>query len=159
MNRPLIVDHKIALEKAARYCAYQERCQWDLEKKLKEWNIDTELHDDIMVEMIQQNFINEERFASSFVSGKINIKKWGRKKIRLELQHRQISNYSINKALDSIDEEKYIVNLQQWIKKKEESTIAKNSFEKRAKIFQYLLSKGFESNLINEELDNYGITR
>ncbi len=158
MNRPIIIDFKIALEKAARYCAYQERCQWDLGRKLKDWNIDPELHDDIIVEMIQQNFINEERYASSFVSGKINIKKWGRKKIRLELQQRQISNYSINKALESIDEEKYIVNLRHWIEKKTESMVANSSYERRAKLFHYLLSKGFESNLINEELNNYGIT-
>ena len=98
-QKPIIIDFNIALEKAASYCAYQERCHWEVERKFKEWNIDSELHDDLLSELIQQNFLNEERYAQSYVRGKVNIKKWGAYKIKMELKARQVSDYSINKGL------------------------------------------------------------
>lgn len=156
--KPLIIDHQVALEKAARYCAYQERCHQDIERKLKDWNVDPEIQDDVISELIQQNFLNEERFALTYVRGKVNIKKWGRYKIKLELKSRQVSEYSINKALKEIDEENYILNLQEVLEKKRTTVTGKSAYEIRAKIFQYLLSKGYEAQLINEQLDNYGIT-
>jgi regulatory protein len=156
---PLIIDFNIALEKAAKYCAYQERCQFDLERKFSEWNIDAEIRDDITAELIQQNFLNEERFAAAFTNGKVNIKRWGRIKIVNELKARKISDYSIRKALESIDDEKYILNLQHLIQQKDQLIVAKNGYERRIKLLKYLIGRGFESNLINEELDNYGISR
>jgi regulatory protein len=156
---PLIIDFKIALEKAAKYCAYQERCQFDLERKFKDWNVDNELWDEIIVEMIQQNFLNEERFSQSYTNGKVNIKRWGRQKIKNELKSRQISDYCIRKAFENIDKEKYLLNLQYLIQQKSASISAKNDYEKRMKLIQYLMGRGYELELINEELDNYGITR
>lgn len=156
--KPLLIDFHIALEKAAHYCAYQERCHLEVERKFKDWNIDPDLHDDIISELIQQNFLNEGRYALSYVRGKVNIKKWGRYKIKKELKSRQVSEYSINKALKEIDEEKYILNLQDLLQKKSQNIKAKSAYETRAKLFQYLLSRGYESQLINEQLENYGIT-
>ena len=89
-QKPLIIDFSIALAKAAKYCAYQERCHWDMEKKLKEWNIDVDIHDEIIAELIQLGFLNEERFTIAYTQGKVNIKKWGRKKIVFELKKRNI---------------------------------------------------------------------
>lgn len=156
--KPLIIDFNVALEKAASYCAYQERCHRDIERKLKDWNIDHEIQDEVISELIQQNFLNEERYAMTYVRGKVNIKKWGRYKIKLELKSRQVSEYCINKAFKEIDEEKYILNLQHILEKKRLTVKGKSAYEIRAKIFQYLLSKGYEAELINEQLDNYGIT-
>lgn len=158
-QKPIIADYKIALEKAAKYCAYQERCQFDLERKMKEWNIDEELWDNVIAEMIQQKFLNEERFAQTFTNGKVNIKKWGRIKIKNELKARKISDYSIRKAFDSMDNDNYLLNLQNLIQQKLGTIVGKNDYEKRMKLIQYLLSRGYELELINEELDNYGITR
>lgn len=158
-KKPLIVDFKIALDKAAKYCAYQERCQFDLENKLRDWNVDKEIWDDLIAEMIQQNFLNEERFAHTFTTGKVNIKRWGRIKIKMELKARNISNYSINKALDHIDQEKYILNLQHLIQQKQHLIIGKNEFEKRMKLIRYLNGRGYELELIKEQLENYGISR
>lgn len=157
-QKPLIIDLKIALEKAAKYCAYQERCHWEVEKKLKEWNIDQEIQDEVIAELIQQNFLNEERFTNAYVQGKVNIKKWGRYKIKMELQSRQISSYSINKAIQEIDEEKYILNLQGLLKKKSQTVVAKNDFEKKMKLLKFLSSKGYEAEIINEQIENHGIT-
>lgn len=157
-QKPLIIDFKMALEKAAKYCAYQERCHWEIERKFKEWNIDEEIQDEVIAELIQQNFLNEERFALAFVQGKVNIKKWGRYKIKMELQARQISTYSINKAIQEIDEEKYILNLQEILNKKSQTVIAQNDFEKKMKLLKFLSSKGYETEIINEQIENHGIT-
>ena len=157
--KPLSIDFTIALEKATHYCAYQERCHQEVERKLKDWNVDPELHDAILSDLSQQIFLNEERYSSRYVKGKVNIKKWGRYKIKLELKSRQVSDYSINKALKEIDEEKYILNLQELLEKKSKSVKGTSAFEIRTKIFQYILSKGYEAELINEQLENYGITR
>jgi len=158
-QKPLIIDFTIALDKAAKYCAYQERCQFDLENKLRDWNVDEELWDELIAEMIQQNFLNEERFAQSFATGKVNIKRWGRIKIKMELKARNISDYSINKALEHIDQDKYILNLQHLIQQKHHLIVGKNDFEIRMKLIRYLNGRGFELELINEELENYGISR
>lgn len=157
-QKPLIIDLKVALEKAAKYCAYQERCHWEVERKFKEWNIDEEIQEEVISELIQQNFLNEERYAKAFVQGKVNIKKWGRYKIKMELQSRHISTYSVNKALQEIDEEKYILNLQELLRKKSQTVIAQNDFEKKMKLLKFLSSKGYETEIINEQIENHGIT-
>jgi len=149
----LIVDYKIALAKAAKFCAYQERCHWELERKYKEWHIDEELWDDITVDLIQQNFLNEERFALAYVQGKVNIKKWGKKKIYYELRKRQISEYLINKSLEVIDEEKYLLNLQEIINKKSVTVKGRTEYERRSKVIQYLLTRGYEMGIIQEYIN------
>jgi len=149
----LIVDYKIALAKAAKYCAYQERCHWELERKFKEWHIDEDLWDDITADLIQQNFLNEERFALAYVQGKVNIKKWGRKKIYYELKKRQISEYLINKSLEVIDKEKYLLNLQEIIDKKFVTVKGKTEYESQSKVIQYLLTRGYEMEIIQEYIN------
>ncbi len=151
--KPLIIDFNIAFEKAARFCAYQERCHRDIERRLQEWNVDIDIQDEIMAELIQQNFLNEERFALAFVSGKVNIKRWGKNKITYELRSRNISDYIINKAIGQIDEEQYLLNLKTLIQLKNSLIIAKNDFEKRMKLIKYLASRGYETSLINDNLD------
>ena len=132
------------------YCAYQERCDQEVRKKLKSWNMDNEHIDIIISDLISNNFMNEERFAEAFVSGKFRIKKWGRIKIKRELKFRKISNYSINKALSQIDEEEYLNTLKILIEKKEIK--GKSKWDKQAKLKRYLANKGFENDLINEFL-------
>ena len=151
MNIPL-VDFDIVLNKAQKYCAYQERCQWDVEKKFHDWQVDEEIRDEVLVELISQGFINEERFAAQFASGRFRIKQWGKQKIKVELKKRQISSYSINKALEKIRDEEYRLTLQSLITKKNKEVRAKNEFEKTRKIAQYLHSRGYESELIWETL-------
>ena len=151
MNIPLI-DFEMALNKAQKYCAYQERCQWDVEKKFRDWQVDEEIRDEVLAELISSGFINEERFARQFAGGRFRIKQWGKQKIKVELRKRQISSYSINKALETIEDEDYRLTLQSLIAKKSKEVRAKNEFEKTQKIAQYLLSRGFETELIWETL-------
>lgn len=151
-SKPLIIDFQIAFAKAAKYCAYQERCHWDVENRLREWNIDEEIREEIVAELIQDNFLNEERFSKAFVSGKINIKRWGRNKIIYELKSRNISEYNIKSALATIDEELYLDNLLKTIALKKPLVLGKTDFEKRSKLMRYLVSKGYETTMINENL-------
>ncbi|MBN2237364.1 MAG: RecX family transcriptional regulator [Bacteroidales bacterium] len=153
MATPLI-DYKIVLEKAMKYCAYQERCQWELERKFYDWQVDFEIRDQVMSELITQGFINEERFANQFASGKFRMKCWGKQKIKTELKARQISSYSINKALNNISDEEYNLALHNLIKRKESDIRAKSEFEKKQKLAQFLFGKGYETELIWSALES-----
>jgi len=151
MAAPLF-DFDIVLAKAQKFCAYQERCQWDVEKKFHVWQVDEEIRDEVLAELISHGFVNEERFARQFAGGKFRIKHWGKLKIKAELKMRQISNYSINKALEGIADEEYRLTLQKLIAKKEKEVLEKNEFKKKQKIAQYLHLKGYETDLIWEAL-------
>jgi len=151
MSYPLF-DFDIVLKKAQKYCAYQERCQWDVQKKFHDWLVDEEIQDEVMASLISDSFINEERFARQFASGRFRIKHWGKQKIAVELKKKQISTYSINKALEAIDDEEYELTLQSLIAKKESEIQINNEFEKKQKIAQYLYSKGYETQLIWDNL-------
>ena len=154
MNKaaPSFLEAKAKLE---AYCAYQERCMQEVTKKLTEWGFYGEQQDNLIADLIVNNFLNEERFASAYVSGKMRIKKWGRLKIKLKLKQKQISDYSLKKAFAEIDEEEYITNLNNLTKKKIEQVKGKNKWDKKAKVQRYLISKGYENDLIYDALTPY----
>lgn len=140
-------------DKLAKYCAYQDRCHWEVENKMKEFNLIPEARDEIIVYLIQHNFLNEERFAQSFVRGKFNQKNWGRIKIRMELKKRKVPLKMIESTLLEIDEKDYLKTLQNLFEKKRENLKnERESFKKKAKIRNYLLQKGFESEIIADLL-------
>lgn len=136
-------------DKLAKYCTYQDRCHWEVENKLNEFFIIPEARDEIIIYLIQNNYLNEERFARSFVRGKFNQKNWGRIKIKSELKKRKIPQNLIQTALQEIDENEYQSKLEELFKKKKASLKSeRDSFKKKAKIQNYLLQKGFELDLI-----------
>ncbi len=138
-------------DKLAKYCAYQDRCHWEVENKLREFNLIPEGKDEIIIYLIQQNFLNEERFAKSFVRGKFNQKNWGKIKIRIELKKRKIPPKLIEMALAEIDEKDYLETLKHLTeKKKRELKQEKESWKKKAKIRNYLVQKGFENEIVME---------
>lgn len=145
-----------AKAKLETLCAYQEKCQYDIELKLTEWCFDREQKDQLISHLISFNFINEERFASSYVSGKFRMKKWGKLKITNHLKQKKISNYSILKGLKEIDKEEYWETLEILAQKKRNEIQAKkeNEWVKKGKIYRFLISKGYESELINEVISN-----
>ena len=142
--RPTI---KSSLEKAAKFCAYQERCQEDVRKKLIALKLDQDDIEEIISILIQEDFINEERFAKAFVRGKFNYKKWGRIKITQELKKRKISKYCIAKGLDEINDEKYQSVLTEILNKKLKQFPSLKEYQKNYKAVQFALSKGFESTV------------
>ncbi|MFT5821605.1 MAG: regulatory protein [Crocinitomix sp.] len=142
-----------AKQKLEAYCAYQERCDQEIRKKVRPWGMYSEDVDILISDLIQNNFLNEERFASAFVSGKFRIKRWGRIKIRQHLKQKNISNYSINKGLGEIDEQEYLDTLNDLAVSKNALTKAKNKWDRLAKMQRYLQSKGYENDLIREILN------
>jgi len=130
------------------YCAYQERCHKEVEKKLRDLKMIPQAKEHIILHLLQHNFLNEERFAKAFVRGKFSIKKWGRNKIIRELKFKQISTYNINTALKEIDEEIYLETLHKIAEKKLVLIKEPNIYKKRNKLSNFLISKGFESNLV-----------
>ena len=135
------------------FCAYQERCDFEVRKKLRSWHMPQDHIDILISDLISNNFMNEERFACAFVSGKFRMKKWGRIKIKQHLKQKQISDYSINKGMEEIDEEEYLQTIQDLIASKSRLTKFKDKWDRRTKLTRYLSSKGFESYLILEALD------
>ncbi|MFA7380569.1 MAG: regulatory protein RecX [Bacteroidia bacterium] len=135
-------------EKARKYCAYQERCHKELRNKLFELGADSELVEQVITKMIEENFLHEERFAKAFAGGKFRQKQWGKNKIIQELKMRQISPYCIKAALMEIPDEDYLATLRKEVKKR--VGLKKNISNRYVlhKIAKQLVSKGFESDMV-----------
>lgn len=139
---------KQAKLKAANFCAYQERSQKEVRNKLYDLGLYSDEVEELLSELITENFLNEERFAKAYVGGKFRVKKWGRKKILLGLGAHQLSPYCIKKGLAEIDEEEYINTLEEIVLKKAQSTHETETFKKRNKLATHAIYKGFESDLV-----------
>ena len=142
---------KQAIHKIEQYCAYQERCHEEVETKLRSMKMDTDEIDSIIVHLIGENFLNEERFARSFARGKHRIKFWGKIRITNELKFKKINQRLINIALTEITQEEYLATFQSVAERNWASSKETNALKKRKKFCDYLLRKGFESNLIYEK--------
>lgn len=142
------------LDKLKKYCAYRERCHKEVIEKLRKLEADQEMSDEVISELIQENYLNEERYVQSYVRGKYRQNKWGRSKIIRELKFRNISTFLINKGLEEIIETEYLENLKQLILSKNNNLKAKNKFDRRQKLFQYVYRKGYESELISDILED-----
>ncbi|SDX70098.1 regulatory protein [Lutibacter oricola] len=136
-----------------KYCAYQERCHKEVEQKLHNLNMITEAKELIILHLMEHNFLNEERFSKAFVRGKFSIKKWGKIKIVNELKFKNISTYNIKSGLKEINENQYLQNLDMLASKKINLVKESNSYKKRVKVFNYLKSKGYENDIINNCLN------
>lgn len=134
-------------------CAYQERCSYELIKKMNLWFIDREDQDRLLADLISNNFLNEERFAEAFASGRMRIKRWGKIKIRVELKMKMISNYSIDKALKGIDLDEYWANLIHLAERKWDLSNEKDLFKRKVKVYRFLNSKGYEADLIKDAVE------
>ena len=133
-----------AIEKIKRYCAYQERCQYDVRCKLREWGIEKEKIEQIIDKLIAEGFINEARFATSFARGKFIINSWGFHRIVLELKRRHISESCINRAIEEIDNKLYLEKLNKLAFKWLEGHKQLAEYEKKQKVCRFLLAKGYE---------------
>ncbi len=134
--------------KAQQTCAYQERCQQEMRDKLYEWGLYSTDVENIIANLITDNFLNEERFAKTYAGGKFRIKKWGRIKIKIELKKRKISDYCIRKAMEEIPDKDYLSTLQQLITKRAKEVKEKKPEVRNYKIAQYIMSRGFEGDLV-----------
>ena len=138
-----------ALQKAKQYCTYQERCHSEVKEKLYSFGMNKKEVNELLSELISNNFLNEERFAIQFSGGKFRIKQWGRVKIKNALKQKQVSEYCIKKALAAIDDNDYQKTLVKLFEQKLKTLKAeKNIFIKKRKLHDHLLQKGFETGLV-----------
>jgi len=142
------------LDKMAKYCAYQERCVKDVRDKLKTYDISQEDRDKILGYLIDNRFVNDVRFAKSFVRGKVNQSGWGINKIRFHLMQKGIAKEIIDEALGQTDEEVYRQRLIDILNNKSKTVKAANDFEKKRKLAAYAMQKGFEGSLVWDVLEN-----
>ena len=147
------ISKEEALHKLQRYCAYQDRCHQEVRTKLLNLGIYGDDLEEIMAELIKENFLNEERFARSFARGKFRIKKWGRNRIKQELKMRNISGYCLRKAMTEIEEVDYLKTLKEVLKKKDGLLKEKDNFKRKNRLVKYGISRGFENKLIWEAVN------
>ncbi|WP_339611910.1 regulatory protein RecX [uncultured Planktosalinus sp.] len=135
-----------------RYCVYQERCHQEVEQKLWEMQLIPQAVEKIMLHLLENDFINESRFAKAYARGKFSIKKWGKNRIVNELKKRKISAYNIKLALQEIEDEIYLKTLDELAEKRLYQIKETNKYKKRKKLADYLLYRGWESDLVYERV-------
>ena len=143
---------KEAIQKIEHFCSYQERCHEDIATKLRSMKMNPDEIDTILVHLITENFLNEERFACSFARGKHRIKHWGKIRITNELRYKKITQTLIHKALQEITPEEYLNTFHNLAERQWDSIQETNTLKKQKKWCDYLLRKGFENNLVYDKL-------
>lgn len=143
-----------ALQKARHYCGYQERSHLEVKEKLYSFGLHKQQVEELLSQLIEENYLNEERYAVQFAGGRFRLKHWGRVKIKYELKQKRVSEYCIKKAMKEIDEGDYLKTLEtlaqkKWVSVKGEGV---NHYVKLSKTTDYLLQKGYEPDLIKQAL-------
>jgi regulatory protein len=138
--------------KAESYCAYQERAQYEVRNKLYEWGLHQQEVEEIIAELIESNFLNEERFALAYTLGKFRIKGWGKDKIRQGLKLKRVPDKMITKCLQQIDYDDYTSRLRLLIEKKAATTKESDPYKLNYLLSRFARSRGYEQELISEAL-------
>lgn len=143
------MDDLISLKtKMARYCAWRDRCTAEVEKKLYELEAAPEQIPQLIQWLEDEKYLDDARFAESYVRGKFSANQWGRIRIVAELRSRNIAENIIREALKSIQHRDYLATLQRLTKNKYQTVKSEDVQVKKQKTLAYLVSKGFENDLI-----------
>ncbi|MFD2163747.1 regulatory protein RecX [Paradesertivirga mongoliensis] len=151
------LDKKTAKARLEQYCAYQERSQQEVREKLYSYGLYPSEVEDLICNLIEANYLNEERFAIAYTLGKFRIKHWGRIKIKQGLKQKRVGDNLIKKALGQIDAEEYERALMGVLKKKDALSKESNAFTRRQKLIQYAISRGYETDLVIDCLNSSGL--
>ena len=149
MEKDIVREAKI---KAARFCAYRERAPMEVREKLAAYGLEGDQMEEVLNELIEENFLNESRFASAYARGKLRSNKWGKIKIRKGLESYQLNQSAIDQALKELPQDEYLSIMVQLIKKKQRSLKVTNPFVRNHKIAHFVISKGFEPDIVWAEL-------
>lgn len=142
-----------ALEKIMRYCAYQERCRQEVWRKLRDLDVMEEDREDMMLYLEEEGFLDEKRFARAFAGGKFRVKRWGKRKIFIALRKKGIQESYIEKAFSSeIPPEDYLSTVEYLVERQSDTLKHLNPFDRKKKLYNYLVQKGYESEVIWEVL-------
>ncbi|MBY0244368.1 MAG: RecX family transcriptional regulator [Sphingobacteriaceae bacterium] len=155
---PIILDKKKALAKLEQFCAYQERSQQEVRDKLYTYGLFSSEVEEVISLLIENNFLNEERFSIAYAGGKFRIKKWGRGKIKQGLRLKKVPEKMIQKVLNDIDGDEYFKTIVELLEKKSRLINENNPLKRKIKLISYLQSKGFENDLIFEALKDNNLT-
>ncbi|EJL74887.1 regulatory protein RecX [Chryseobacterium populi] len=140
--------------KLVNYCVYQDRCHAEVEQKMREFLLIDEAKEEIMLYLLRENYLNEERFTRSYIRGKFYIKHWGRNKIRISLKQKQVPEKLINKSFDEIDEADYEKTIRKIFEDYYEKQKDLKEYQRKSKTIKYLISKGFEYDIILNIIEN-----
>lgn len=146
------ISKQDALKKLQRYCAYQDRCHQEVRSKLLDLGLYGADLEEVITDLIADNFLNEERFARSYARGKFRMKQWGRVRIKRELQQRKVSDYCIRKAMEEIEEAEYLQTLQQVLEKRLPKVKETKPYQIRKKLADYAFRRGYEMGLAWEQV-------
>jgi len=142
-----------AQKKLEHYCAYQERCHWEVEQKLKQMGMIPSVQELIITKLIEENYLNESRFAQSFARGKFRIKKWGKQRIVRELKARKISDYNIKLALKEISDADYQSTFFSLFEKRKGAVSHYSKTIQKKKILDFMVYRGWETHLVYAALN------
>ena len=148
---------KAAIAKAEHYCASRECCRFDLERKLEHWEIPGEMWEEVLSHLEKYEFVDEERYIRTFIESKFKYNSWGKIKIKYALKQKNLPETLIEDLLEEIEPGEYREKLRDLTLKKADDIKGKNNYEKRQKVLNALMSKGFEPSLTSEVLDEENI--
>jgi len=137
-------------QKLVNYCVYQDRCHYEVEQKMKEFLLIDEAKEEIMLYLLQENYLNEERFTRSYIRGKFYIKHWGKTKIKIHLKQKQVPEKLINICFDEIDENDYKKTIRKIYEDYYSKQKGLKEYQRKSKTIKYLMSRGFEYEKIND---------
>lgn len=137
-------------QKLVNYCVYQDRCHYEVEQKMKEFLLIDEAKEEIMLYLLQENYLNEERFVRSYIRGKFYIKNWGKTKIKIHLKQKQVPEKLINACFDEIDENDYEKTIRKIYDDYYSKQKGLKEYQRKSKTIKYLMSRGFEYEKIND---------
>ncbi|WP_336732942.1 regulatory protein RecX [Chryseobacterium sp. VD8] len=140
--------------KLVNYCVYQDRCHAEVEQKMREFLLIDEAKEEILLYLMKENYLNEERFTRSYIRGKFYIKHWGKTKIKIHLKQKQVSDKLINLCFDEIDEDDYGKTIRRIYQDYYDKQSGLKEYQRKAKTIKYLMSRGFEYEKIIDNFDN-----
>ena len=141
-------------QKLVNYCVYQDRCHAEVEQKMREFVLIPEAKEEILLYLMKENYLNEERFTRSYIRGKFYIKSWGKTKIKIHLKQKGISGRLISTCFDEIDDEDYLNIINKIYENYSSKLNGLSLYQKKTKTIKYLLSRGFEYDLVSQVADN-----
>ena len=147
------LNNSVLLNKAATYASRCEHCESEVREKLLTWGGSREEADEIIAYLIEERYIDNQRYANSYVKDKFRFNHWGKYKISMMLRSKDIESGIIEEALGQIDEEEYLERLQQILRDKLRSLKYSSEYEKKGKLFKFAQSRGFESSAISKIID------
>lgn len=147
------ITEQEALQKLSALCARAEHSSGEMLEKMRRWQLSEDARERVLDRLIDENFVDDERFARLFVREKIRFDRWGRRKIEQALYQKGVASDISRRVLDEVDDEAYVAELKKLIAAKRRSVQAESDYEMRAKLTKYALGRGFGYNVIRQCID------